>query len=67
MVSPSYLTKLDADYIRSGSWICKLSPTGAHHWIEAVEMGLFVCRYCMGSRKFPTTYDINRYGIKEET
>lgn len=58
MANTSHISKRDADYISSGNWICEKSPTNAHHWIEAreVEYGLFVCRYCLDNRKFPTTY-----------
>ena len=60
MANTSRISKRDASYISEGSWICKPSPTGAHHWVEAreVEPGLFVCRYCLDNRRFPTTYDM---------
>lgn len=52
------IIKSDAEYISSGSWMCKESPTGAHHWIEIpeVEHGLFLCRHCKDTRKFPVVY-----------
>ena len=59
MVKTSYISKKDAEYIRSGRWICKPSPTGAHHWVEVPEVktGQFVCKYCYDNRKFPVTYN----------
>jgi len=56
---PTTITLQDAEYIRSGRWICKESPTGAHHWKEVpeVERGIFVCIYCWENKRFPTTYN----------
>ena len=64
MAEYTLTSKSDAEYYRSGSWICKPlppfdpSPTGAHHWIEVTEVGvgIFMCKYCFESRKFATTF-----------
>ena len=65
MFNPTSISRADAHYIRSGSWICKPSPTGAHYWVEVreIESGLFVCKYCLERRKFPLTFDY--YGKNE--
>jgi hypothetical protein len=60
---PTIVTKTDTEYIRSGKWICKKSPTGAHHWVEDKYMsGIFMCRYCGKSKKFPVIYGSNFKG-----
>ena len=66
MAEPEFtqINKREAKYIRDGNWICRPlpplspSPTGAHHWIEVpeVEPGIFVCKYCLENRNFPTTF-----------
>ena len=65
MFNPTSISRADADYIRSGCWICKLSPTGAHHWVEMQEIqsGLFVCKHCKERKRFPTT--LGYYGKNE--
>ncbi len=59
MAKPEYLSKSDTEYYRSGRWICKASPTNAHHWVEApsIAHGLFVCKYCGDSKRFPIVYN----------
>lgn len=66
MAKYSLITRLDKKYILDGNWMCKASPTNAHHWIEAtaLDSGLFVCRYCGDTRRFPTTFTV--YRDKEE-
>ena len=65
MAGPTYLTKMDVEYILNGCWICKKSPTGAHYWKEvpSVKPGMFVCIYCFESREFPLTFSSKNIGI----
>lgn len=54
------ISRGDKAYMESGSWKCKKSPTGAHHWI-GVYGNLFRCRWCHKKHKF----GIEIPGIKE--
>lgn len=53
----------DSIYIAEGKWKCKISPTGAHHWIETERgTGKFQCKHCQQSNKLPVSYtDAMRY------
>ena len=53
---PTLISKADAEYIRSGRWMCSESPTGAHHWVETSVSKLFDCKYCHVNRKFSVVY-----------
>ena len=38
------------EYVKSRSWVCKDSPTGAHHWLINGHCGC--CKYCGEEREF---------------
>ena len=71
MVEYTLISGQHARYLREGSWICKPSPSGAHHWIEVKEvvhtktsfgtMATFVCKHCWENRDFPITYRSDRF------
>jgi len=49
-------------YLASDLWKCIDSPTGAHHWVEIqhaedFHTGLWYCKYCMDSKRFPKDWD----------
>ncbi len=62
MVSYTTISKIDAEYVMSGRWICHASPTGAHHWVEVLEVGQgqYACKYCFDNRKFMVAFN-NRH------
>lgn len=48
------------EYLESGVWKCKESPSGAHHWIEHLidgrSLGIFYCKWCGDVKEFPVTF-----------
>ena len=59
----------DVEYILGGSWICKESPSGAHHWVEvpSVKPGVFVCIHCFKSKECPLTFNNPKSKKRRET
>lgn len=58
MVEPTSLKYQHDQYVASGCWKCKKSPTGAHHWYEPDGRGLsgvFYCLYCYEVKELPTS------------
>jgi len=55
-------------YFNKGEWKCEKSPHGAHHWVEWNHIkapGLFYCRWCMDTKRFPASYMMaNKAGIE---
>lgn len=45
-ISPESLYK---DYVKSKSWKCKQSPSGAHYWI--VKEWNMKCKYCNSHKR----------------
>ena len=45
-------------YLKSESWKCTASPSGAHYWIEILDgktrtLPEFRCHWCRATRQFP--------------
>ena len=44
----------DKEYMESNAWKCEKSPTGAHYWVEGLNVhGIFTCKWCAQHRRFP--------------
>lgn len=43
------------EYMESNVWKCEKSPTGAHYWVESLNLhGIFICKWCAKHERFPS-------------
>ncbi len=53
------------EYVKSDTWKCEDSPSGAHYWVEMVQTiklakeGYFQCKYCSDVRRFVVSFHYN--------
>ncbi len=54
-----------SEYVKSDTWKCEDSPSGAHYWVEMVQTkklakeGYFQCKHCHDVKRFMVSFHYN--------